>query len=246
MKVKPLSLIFLLFFFVLAALTPLQAQDEEEEEEYDREFVWGINKNTNGGYIGGLNIKFSGLVSPGLYRTYGFEVVNVKDPKEERYQSRFGGGAFIRGKINYLYALRFSVGMEKVMFKKGPQQGVQINLLSSVGPTIGLVSPYYVEFSDNNGSNSSAVPYDPKEVNISSIYGPGRPLQGLDESKIVPGLHARAGVSFEFGTFKSNVSGLEIGVMTEGYLKEVQLMATPDGRWFWPSAYITLFHGRRR
>lgn len=232
---------------MVAGLNPLLAQDElDEEEEYHREFVWGINKNTAGGLIGGANLKFSSLISPGLFRTYGFEVVNIKHPKEERYRSNFSGGAFIRGKINYLYALRFSLGMEKVMFKKGPQQGVQINILSSFGPTIGLVSPYYVEYSDGSGGYSNAVPFDPDVVNVGSIYGHGRPLRGLGESTINPGIHARAGVSFEFGTFKSNVSGLELGLMAEGYLKNVQLMATPDASWFWPAAYITLFHGRRR
>lgn len=246
MKVKALSPLLLLLFFMAATLSPLQAQTEEdEEEEYDREFVWGINKNTNGGYIGGLNVKFSNLISPGLFRTYGIELANVKHPKEARYPS-FSGGTFIRGKTNYLYAIRFSMGLEKVLFKKGPQQGVQINALASAGPTIGLVSPYYVEYSDGGGGYSYSVPYDPDVVNVGSIYGPGRPFQGIGESSIAPGLHARTGVSFEFGTFKSNVSGLEIGLMAEAYLQRIQLMVTPEAKWFWPSAYITLFHGRRR
>lgn len=244
MKAKALSPFFLLLFFLLGAVSPLQAQDEEEDEEYTREFVWGINKNTNGGYLGGLNLKFSNRVGNNLFRTYGFEAANVKHPKETRYPS-FSGGTFIRGKINYLYALRFSIGMEKVMFKKGPQQGVQINVLGSVGPSIGLISPYYVEYSDGAGSYSYTVPYTP-DLNTSGIYGPGRPLQGLGESKFAPGVHARAGVSFEFGTFKSNVSGLEIGLMAEGYTSNIQLMVLPDAKWFWPSAYITLFHGSRR
>lgn len=245
MKAKAFSSLFLLLFFVMAAFSPLPAQEEEDEdEEYSREFVWGINKNTNGGYIGGLNLKFSNRVGDQVFRTYGFEAANVKHPKEARYLSNFGGN-FIRGKINYLYALRFSVGMERIMFKKGPQQGVQINLLASAGPSIGIISPYYVEYSDGAGSYSYTVPYSP-DLNTSGIYGPGRPLQGLGESSITPGLHARAGISFEFGTFKSNVSGLEIGVMAEGYTSNVQLMVVPESKWFWPSAYITLFHGSRR
>ena len=34
----------------------IQAQ-ESEDYEYTNEFVWGINKNTNGGLIGGFILK---------------------------------------------------------------------------------------------------------------------------------------------------------------------------------------------
>lgn len=244
MKDLLLNPLLLIIFFLLTCLPQAMAQDEEEDEEYSREFVWGINKNTNGGYIGGLNVKLSNLISPGTYRTFGFEVTNVKNPKETRFSPNHGG-YFILGKVNYLYALRFSYGMEKVMFKKGPQQGVQINLLASAGPTIGLVAPYYVEFVNGNGSSTYTVPYNP-DLNISGIYGPGRPLEGIEESRIAPGAHARAGVSFEFGTFKSNVSGIELGIMMEAYTQRIQLLAMSQGNWFFPSAYLTLFHGNRR
>ncbi len=237
---------FLLLFILLAtSVTVAQAQEEEDDDgEYYREFVWGINKNTNGGYIGGLNIKFSRQIATNTYRTLGFEMANVKHSKEARFPS-FSGGTFILGKVNYLYALRFSLGMEKVLFKKGPQQGVQINVLGSAGPSIGIIAPYYVEYANSSGNYPYTVPYTP-DLNPNGIYGPGRPLQGIEESGIAPGLHLRTGLSFEFGTFKSNVSGLEIGLMLEGYTKRVNLLSKADANWLYPSAYITLFHGNRR
>jgi hypothetical protein len=239
------STLFLFFILLATSITVAQAQDDDDDDgEYHREFVWGINKNTNGGYIGGLNIKFSRQVAPNTYRSFGFEMANVKHPKESRFPS-FSGGTFIRAKINYLYALRFSVGMEKVLFKKGPQQGVQINVLASAGPSIGIIAPYYVEYANNSGNYPYTVPYTP-DLNIFYIYGPARPLQGIEESSIAPGLHLRTGVSFEFGTFKSSVSGLEIGLMLEGYTQRVKLLALTEGQWLYPSAYITLFHGNRR
>lgn len=239
-----LSTLFLIIILLAGSATVAQAQDDDDDGEYSREFVWGINKNTNGGYIGGLNIKFSNQVSSNLYRSLGFEIANVKHPKESRFPS-FSGGTFIRGKINYLYALRFSIGMEKVLFKKGPQQGVQINVLGSAGPSIGIIAPYYVEYANSSGNYPYTVPYTP-DLNIFGIYGPARPLQGIEESSVAPGLHVRTGLSFEFGTFKSNVSGLEIGLMMEAYTRRVQLLALSEGQWLYPSAYVTLFHGNRR
>jgi hypothetical protein len=243
MKVYSLPTLLIITSLCFFSITAAQAQDDDESE-YTREFVWGINKNTNGGYIGGFNVKFSRLIAPNVFQTFGAEVVNVKHPREARFPS-FSGGSYILGKVNYLYALRFSYGMEKVMFKKGPQQGVQINLLASAGPTIGVVAPYFVEYADGSGSYSHTRPYTP-DLNPHGIYGPGRPLEGIGRSSLAPGVHVRTGVSFEFGTFKSNVSGLELGVMAEAYTQRVELISRVTPNWFFPSAYITLFHGNRR
>ncbi|WP_017731284.1 hypothetical protein [Nafulsella turpanensis] len=240
MKAQPLNTLLLLLFFSLAGISSLQAQDDEEEE-YTREFVGGVNLNTNGGIVGlgGLTFKYSTLLRPGLYRSLTFEAVNVKHAKETRYPS-FSGGTFILGKVNYLYSLRFSLGLEKIVFKRGVQQGVQVNVLASAGPSIGIISPYYVEYADGSGNYANSIPYRPG-LNPSGIYGPGRPLQGIGESKISPGLHVRTGVGFEFGTFESNISGLELGLLLEAFPKRIQILSEADTQWFFPSAYLTFF-----
>lgn len=222
-------------------------QAREEGDDYNREFVWGINKNTNGGYIGGLNIKHSRRLRNETFRTLGFELANVKHPKESRVPA-FSGGTYILGKQNYLFSLRFSYGMERLLFRKGPQQGVQISALASAGPTIGVIAPYYIEI--GNGTFTTTAQYNPDATNpphnSGYIFGTGRPLEGIDESSFTAGVHARAGFSFEFGTFKSSVSGLEVGLMLEAFPKEVILLPKSENRSVFPSAYITFFHGSRR
>lgn len=220
-------------------------QDEEEDDTYTREFVWGINKNTNGGYIGGLGVKFSRRISEETFRTLGFEISNVKHPKEVRVQSPYGGG-FIMGKSNYLYSLRFSYGYERLLFQKGPQQGVQISALLSGGPSLGIIAPYYVELSGGGGQSTITEQYDPGRHSVGSIFGSGRPLEGVTESSFTAGLHLRGGFSFEFGTFKSSVSGVELGLMVEAFPQEIILLPRSQNRAIFPSAYITLFHGSRR
>ena len=240
MKAQPFKSLLLLLLLSLAVVSSLQAQDDEEEE-YTREFVGGVNLNTNGGIIGlgGLTFKYSTLLKPGIYRSYTFEAVNVKHARETRYPS-FSGGTFILGKVNYLYSLRFSLGLEKIVFQRGQQQGVQVNILASAGPSIGLISPYYVEYADATGNYSNSIPYNPN-LNPSEIYGPGRPLEGLGKSEVSPGLHIRAGVGLEFGTFDSNISGLELGMLLEAYTRRIQLLSEADTQWFFPSAYLTFF-----
>lgn len=234
--------IFTALFLALSSAGFAQ-QQREEGDDYSREFVWGINKNTNGGYIGGFNVKFSQRTRGETFRSFGFEVANVKHSKEARVPA-FSGGSFILGKSNYLYSLRFSYGMERMIFRKGPQQGVQISALVSAGPTLGVIAPYYIEV--GSGNFTTTVQYDPDSHGSSNIFGAGRPLEGIGESDFTVGLHARTGFSFEFGTFKSSVSGLEIGVMVEAFPNEVVLLPRAENRAIFPSAYVTLFHGSRR
>ena len=59
------------------------------------------------------------------------------------------------------------------------------------------------------------------------------------------GAHAKAALSFEFGVFKSNVTGLELGYLIEGFTKEIELMPTVKNRQIYQSAYFTLFYGFR-
>lgn len=238
---------FLCSFLSLHLAAQNVTPEDTEDESYTREFVWGITKNTNSGLIGGLNVKFSRRIGEGLYRSLGLEVVNVKHPLETRYPS-ITGGSFIWGKSHYLYSLRGSYGYEKRITKKAPQYGVQLNALVSGGPTIGIIAPYYIEYSNSRNGFTSTVPYDPAVHFAQSgrIYGPGRPLEGITESEITVGLHLRAGLSLEFGTFKSAVSGVEIGLMLEAFPQEVVLLPNAANRAIFPSAYITIFHGSRR
>jgi hypothetical protein len=237
---------YLILLLVLGYSTVAFAQQRQEEEDnYTREFVWGINKNTNGGYIGGINAKFTRRLQGETFRSLGIEIANVKHPEEARVTSIYGGG-YIMGKSNYLYAIRFSYGLERLLFRKAPQQGVQVSVLASGGPTLGIIAPYYIEY--GTGGLVTSEQYDPSNSYHTQnyIHGSGRPLEGITESSFTAGLHVRSGLSFEFGTFKSNVSGLEIGLMLEAFPGDIVLLPRSENRSIFPSAYVTLFHGSRR
>ena len=214
---------------------------EGEEFEYTSEWIWGINKNTNGGLIGGLMVRHSRKKANDVYHTFGLELSNVKHPSEARYVGLQGAG-FIYGKANYLYAIRTNYGLEKLMFKKANQQGVQISLAAAAGPTFGLVTPYYILNSDQR--------YEPFNYqdhgSPNSIFGPGKLFQGLGESDFVPGLNTKGSVFFEFGTYRSNVAGVEVGVMVEAYTKEIVLVETQPNKSVFSSVFFTLFWGTRK
>ncbi|MEO9966141.1 MAG: hypothetical protein ABJF11_10155 [Reichenbachiella sp.] len=240
--------LFISFFVLLATAGMAQSSGQYD---YTKEFIWGINKNTNGGLIGGFVMKFSSAISDTQFRTIGFELMNVKHPKEHRRNS-VSGNPFIYGKSNYLYAIRAQYGRDFILFKKAPQQGVQINASIAAGPTIGIIAPYFVKLGEGE-----AVPFgfDPQTVgagktptlySYQSIAGTGHLFQGLGQSSIKPGVNLKASLTFEMGAFKSNVTGFEIGSMIETYAGGIELMPAESNKSTFLSAFITLFYGHRK
>ncbi|MEQ9402259.1 MAG: hypothetical protein RIM99_01630 [Cyclobacteriaceae bacterium] len=212
-----------------------------EEYEYNTEIIWGINKNTNGGLIGGLMFRYSRSKGDDFFETFGLELSNVKHPSESKYVG-IQGQSFIYGKSNYLYAIRLQYGREKLLFKKATQQGVQISAGASVGPTLGFVNPYYVL--ETGGDYER---FDPlRHPSPETIAGPGKLFQGLGQSDIVPGINLKGAASFEFGTYRSNVAGVEVGMMVETYTKEIVLVPTQSNRSTFTSVFFTLFWGTRK
>jgi hypothetical protein len=239
---RRLSLAMLMSF---AFAISLNAQTQDSYD-YQSEFTWGINKNTFGGLIGGFTFKKARKLNDRLLETYGLEVMNVKHPQEQRYHSQSTGNFFIYGKSNYLYALRFQYGRDFILFKKAPQQGVEIKGVFAVGPSIGVLSPYYVETgADAGGIVSIRKKYNPS-IRFEEIYGPGRLFEGLGESTLKIGANAKAAVNFELGTIKSQVTGFEAGFLLDAYAGEIELVPTAKNYSLFPVFFFTLFYGGRK
>ncbi len=228
-----------LFLVLLAPIMASAQLFEGDEYEYNSEWIWGLNKNSNGGFIGGLVLRYARSVGDDLYETFGLELSNVKHPSESRYIGSQGQG-FSYGKTNYLYAIRMQYGREKLVFRKADQKGVQINAGAALGPTIGLQNPYYVLVGDNN-----YVQFDPL-MTPAEILAPGKLFQGLGESKVVPGINLKGSISFEFGTYKSNVLGVEVGTMLEAYTSEIIIVPTQENNSVFSSVFFTIFWGTRK
>ena len=239
-----LNFLFPVFFFLLTL--PVLAQREDTGNyEYDREYLMGVNKNTNGGMIGGVALKVGTRLDDSQFAFFGLELANVKHPKEVRY-STVTGNNYIFGKSNYLYAIRPHYGREVILFKKAPNQGVQVSALAAVGPSIGLVAPYFIEYALNR-VETVVEQYDPAvHQSRFNILGTGRLLEGVGQSELALGGMAKAALYFEFGVFKSNATGLEVGYQVEGFQKKIPLILREQNRQFFQSAYFTLFFGFRK
>ena len=240
--------------FILAIGYSLLANAQTKDSyDYSSEFTWGINKNTSGGLIGGFVFKKARKLTDNLLETYGLEIMNVKHPQEVRRYASQSGNPFIYGKSNYLYALRTQYGRDIIIFKKAPQQGVEIKLVTAIGPTIGIVAPYFIQRANGSGGGISDTDtvneqYDPNNPNDSydNILGTGNLFEGIGQSKIQLGGNAKVGFNFEMGTTKNQVTGFEVGFLCDAYFNKIVLMPSSYPIGVFPTLYFTLFYGSRK
>lgn len=217
----------------------------QDSYEYQSEFTWGINKNTSGGLIGGFVFKKSRKLTDRVLETYGLEIMNVKHPQEVRRNSYYGN-FYTYGKSNYLYTFRLQYGRDLILFKKAPQQGVEIKAVFAAGPSIGVVAPYYVEWSpDGTGTFIFHDQWNPS-IEALEIWGPGRLFEGLGESEFAFGANFKAALNFELGTFKSQVTGFEAGFLLDVYTRTIEMVPTAKNYSAYPTLFITFFYGTRK
>ena len=242
---KGITRIFALTLLLALVGSNLNAQTQDSYD-YQSEFTWGINKNTFSGLIGGFVFKKARkLKNKRMLETYGLELINVKHPQEVRKPSSTGN-YYISGKSNYLYTFRLQYGRDFILFKKAPQQGVEVKAVFAVGPSIGILAPYYVEYGSGRPSEAGSyyAQYDPS--NPDEVLGTGRLFQGLGESSIKFGGNFKAAINFELGTVKSAVTGFEAGFLLDAYTSEIVLLPTTQNYTAFPTLFIAIFYGSRK
>jgi|GEM_PF-95452 len=232
-----------------------------DEQSYRRETVFGINFNTQGGLIGGANVRVARVLDERWLRFWSLEGVSFKNPKEESYTNPYTGGSYKRYKANYAFALRPSIGVQRVLFRKAADAGVQVNALLSAGPSLALLMPYYISYDYTAQKNRAFGPndvvvdeaYDPvKHAQYDFIYDRAPIFSGISHTSVVPGAHLRGALSFEYGRYRDAVAGVEVGFLVEAYTKRLLILNPPApadpnslNKQFLPSVYLTLYIGHR-
>jgi hypothetical protein len=230
---------------------------DSDDDEYQSVTTFGVTTNTNSGLLGGFAFRQSKRL-PGTflgrphYRYLGVEVVNVKHPKEVQQSVNFSGSRFTYGKENYLFVVRPQYGREISLFQRSADEGIAINAILAVGPSLGIIKPYYVEI--NEGNNRTRV-VPASSLNTRTPGQPGTGAQptgsggffrGFGESKITVGAHVKAALNFELSAFRNNTTGLEIGFLAELFPQPITIMTNAERRAFYSSGYITLFFGSKK
>ncbi len=259
---KKLTWLFILT--LLAGPAWAQQPNGSDEDTYGTVTTFGVTTNTNASLLGGFVFRQSKRLDTELfgktqYRYISLEIVNVKHPREYASGGNNFGGSFTPGKESYLFVIRPQYGREISLFRRNTDEGISLNAIVAVGPSIGIIKPYYVEVTAGNSTRQ--IPYAQAVLPVASggrsefIVGSGGFFQGIGQSSFTAGLHAKAALSFELSAFRANTTGIEIGFLTEIFPSRIVIVPntnpalgdrTVGNRNFFTSGYVTLFFGTKK
>lgn len=220
---------------------------------YSREHLFYGEGNTSGF---GLGFQWGKLKS--YYKTtyYQISIGYIRNPKETRSSitsSSFSlGRSFIYGKQNTLMKANFLMGGKKYLTEKDAVKGVAVGYSYAIGPELGLLKPYYVDyFSTEKPGKPNFIKYTPETaaqfLDITKINGAAPFSEGFKEIKIQPGVHAKLGLHFDWGAFDEYVRALEVGVSGDFFFKKVPvLVENAQNRPFFLNLYANLQIGKRK
>ncbi|WP_299706930.1 hypothetical protein [uncultured Pontibacter sp.] len=238
----------LILIIALALLVTLPAA-AQSDDDFDNELSYGINLNSNGGLLGGAFVRKSWFFKESFYQLAGLEIVEIKHPKENRLYHPNSGDNFIAGKQNHFFSVRPHYGLEHVLFRKAAESGVQVNAVVAGGPSLGLLVPYYIryDYGGGFGGDVRTEAYDPnKHLSFENTLGSSNVFTGLGETNVNFGLHAKMGLSFEYGRYRESITGIEVGFMLEQFFKEMVMIPQTENYSTFTSVYLNIYYGRRK
>lgn len=162
--------------------------------------------------------------------------------------------SFIFGKINNFYSLKGGYGYRRLIAGKPEPGTISIHWVYLGGIAVGFQKPYYLDAyvpQDNPGtlakesikySDETKQPFLTKQY----IIGGSGWSKGWDDLKIIPGIHGKTGLHFDFASKKNTLIALETGVNAEMYLSKVELMANQKATPLLLNGYISLQFGKRK
>lgn len=243
---------------------PLNIVKKPKVKQIRTELSVGVRLNTDGwsifadkGFVKSEETRFRDM----FYNTQVFqlEFSEKKHPKETRTtaisdpNSSGNSRSFIYGKINNFYNLKLGYGMRRMIAGKPEQGTVSIHWVYVGGVSVGLEKPYYLDAyvpQDNNGAlvlktikytDSTKGPF----LDDDYIVGAAGVTKGLNEIKIVPGIHLKTGLHFDFAPRRTTKLAIEVGVSGELYTRKIQIMANQDAVPYFGNIYASFQFGKR-
>lgn len=186
------------------------------------------------------------------------EFSEVKHPKEVKHTNTTAGAfsdrptPYIYGKINNFYSFKLGYGFRRMIAGKPEPGTVSIHWIYMGGISLGLAKPYYIDAYvplDNGGYTRQTIKYDSenKDAFLNDQLGIGRApfTKGLNEIKIIPGIHAKTGLHFDFAGQRKTVIAVDAGVSADYYTQKIELMANQDAYPYVFNIYAGIQFGKR-
>jgi hypothetical protein len=224
--------------------------DTQEKILFQNEKSISLILNSNG-Y--GARFLFGRRIAYLTKNTYDVEFAFIKDPKEVKVTSDntlyTTSRKFVFGKYNSFMNIRPSYGFQREVFSREDKGSIAIKYYYALGPSFGITKPIYYTFNVkdsviNNWLYYSQVDgkfeyyYNPDRINIAGHAGT---FKGMKELKLYLGIHAKAGVTFEYSSSNRLINALEVGMVFDAFTKEIPIMYNEYNHQF----FFTLFAAYR-
>ena len=255
------------FIIILSGLLLWSGQSfgQKDSKESRKREVRGVvyNKELSGHFMLHSN-GFAFGANYGLLKTYykttmlQVEISEIKHPKEyvDRIDFTSNGNSssprsFTYGKQNSFFGFHVAYGEKRYLTDKARKRGVAVGVTYLVGPTMGLVKPYYLELYSGGGFPPTSVTESYSEENASnflnkgSIAGGAGFVNGLSEVSFIPGGHFKAGLHLDWGAYDQTVKALEVGFTADVYTKKVPIMIIEENTAVFFNFYIAIKLGKR-
>jgi hypothetical protein len=245
-----LKYLFVISFLVCSFLSSGQSELYDEPVIiYNKQLFGGLHFHSNG---------YGGTFTLGRYKTahkvflLSADVLYMKHEKEiKSYNPVYDDTkSYVYGKKNNFYVLRLGAGQKKILTNKLRKSGVQVGYSYSIGSSIGITKPIYLEigYPSIPYEYLAIEKYDPDKHYFDDIYGRASGLNGLNELRFYPGVFAKFAFNFEYSNEKDRLKGLEVGAVMDGYFTDVPIMAEEigaDNRKIFFNVFLNLFIGKK-
>ena len=239
----------LLIVCIAALAVSLHAQERQSPERGFRGVGIGLHLTTRGA---GFNIDHFRGPDPNRPFIIGLALNAVRDSREVLIESAYGeqGKRYVYGKVNHLYVLTPSVGIQRNLFPLHDNNQVNVRLGVQAGPAIGLLSPYMVEIFESLPGNSfygrrSVQQFNPENHSYNDIIGKANFLSEPLNLDFILGFSIKGSVWIDFSRSKHYISAVQLGMQADIFPKEAPIMVIGPNRQLFVAGSIGLVFGNR-
>ena len=230
--------------------TPVITQNDDAQLLYRNEQEFGIVFHSSGW---GFNYRRCKHITGYKKRVLELEMVGLKHPKELKLRAPDGTKGYFYGKQFVVTALRGGYGYHKTITGKSDRRGVELRLLTVVGPVLGLAKPVYlnVEYPDPIRpapyADIHVEKYDPNNFRHTPehIIGRASYFRGFSEMNFYPGGFLKLGLSFEHSNLDDDIKLLETGIIVDAFYKTIPIMATAKNNQVYVNVYLNIMFGKK-
>ncbi len=240
-------------------LNKLISEEEEGALVYRKQSAYALKLNTDGMSFYYEHGKYKSMSRTNLWWVEIGEKRSQKQNKQTPQPTLTNypgfsiisvGNNFVFGKVNNFYPINIGFGRQYLIGSKGTTNGIAITAAYGGGISLGVVKPYFLQVVDSTSDTEiSDIRYNqnPTEfLDPYSIVGASSFTKGIPHITVIPGLHLRGSIRFDYGRFRESLSALEIGFNAQYYAKKITIMANNPSNYLFANAYLAIVFGRRK